>query len=455
MVVFEHRVRMKSPARLLIVAGLLLAGGFSYGFVSAKKKVFPYGWLTELLGRGQARPAAQSTETPMETGWWVEDGRPTEAEVTADLDALGYGQSYQTAGDEFGVTLHDAQRAQPGLNLVTSAHEPTALLTDMSGEVLHAWSFDFADVPLPAGHEPPGTFGMRYFRRVHLLPDGALLVVFDRNAILKLDRDGNLLWSLVGGYHHDLAVTDDGSIWTLRHDVHLVPRIHAEIPVFEDFVVELSPDGELLGEWSLLEALERSTFASLLRGVDPADNADLFHTNTLQVFEGDLAQHSPLFDEGHVLVSLWGLDTVAIVSLDEPEGPRAVWALTGLWHRQHEPEILPDGNLLVFDNMGHHGVSKVVELDPFTQALRWTYAGDEQNGFYSALCGASQRLPNGNTLITESLSGRAFEVTPENEVVWRYLSPFRVELPSGQKGVAVLMEVERLPLDATAGWLVR
>ena len=45
--------------------------------------------------------------------------------------------------------------------------------------------------------------------------------------------------------------------------------------------------------------------------------------------------------------------------------------------------------------------------------------------FFSATMGSVQRLPNGNTLVTESLSGRVFEITPENDVVWDYVTPDR------------------------------
>jgi hypothetical protein len=34
-----------------------------------------------------------------------------------------------------------------------------------------------------------------------------------------------------------------------------------------------------------------------------------------------------------------------------------------------------------------------------------------------------QRLPNGNTLITESDRGYVHEVTPEKETVWRFANP--------------------------------
>ena len=43
---------------------------------------------------------------------------------------------------------------------------------------------------------------------------------------------------------------------------------------------------------------------------------------------------------------------------------------------------------------------------------------------FSLRMGNSQRLPNGNTLITESSFGRFFEVTREGEVVWEYVNPF-------------------------------
>jgi hypothetical protein len=43
---------------------------------------------------------------------------------------------------------------------------------------------------------------------------------------------------------------------------------------------------------------------------------------------------------------------------------------------------------------------------------------------------AAQRLPNGNTLITEGADGRVFEVTTGGDIVWEYVSPyFGVDAP--------------------------
>ena len=51
--------------------------------------------------------------------------------------------------------------------------------------------------------------------------------------------------------------------------------------------------------------------------------------------------------------------------------------------------------------------------------------------FYSRYKSAAQRLPNGNTLITESHCGRIFEVTPECEPVGEYISPYNLSKTEG------------------------
>lgn len=43
----------------------------------------------------------------------------------------------------------------------------------------------------------------------------------------------------------------------------------------------------------------------------------------------------------------------------------------------------------------------------------------------------ARRLPNGNTLITDGFFGRMFQVTPEGEVVWEYITPYFSDGPLG------------------------
>jgi hypothetical protein len=140
-------------------------------------------------------------------------------------------------------------------------------------------------------------------------------------------------------------------------------------------------------------------------------------------------------------------DAIAVVDMAEE---KVVWALSGQWLKQHEPAVLENGNIMLFDNKGNNGRSRVLEFDPVTQQIEWSYNG-EGRGLLSLTCGANQRLPNGNTLITESDAGRAIEVTKDKKIVWEYYTPHR----AGEKKelIATLFEVIRLPLDFGSDWL--
>ena len=73
--------------------------------------------------------------------------------------------------------------------------------------------------------------------------------------------------------------------------------------------------------------------------------------------------------------------------------------------------------ILLFDN--GQSASQIIELDPLTSTVVWRYAPLE--GFYSEMRGSVQRLPNGNTLVTESDPGVVFEVTLPFEMGWQSL----------------------------------
>jgi hypothetical protein len=111
---------------------------------------------------------------------------------------------------------------------------------------------------------------------------------------------------------------------------------------------------------------------------------------------------------------------------------------------QHDPNWIPagypgEGHLLIFDNGGTpRPYSRIVEVAPVMDAdgnyqlpageaapaeVVWTYTADPVEDFYSPLISGAKRQPNGNTLITEGLNGRIFEVTTEDEIVWEYYLP--------------------------------
>jgi outer membrane protein assembly factor BamB len=132
------------------------------------------------------------------------------------------------------------------------------------------------------------------------------------------------------------------------------------------------------------------------------------------------------------------------------DAERAVWGLRGVWRYQHEARVLASGRILLFDNLGKKHHSRVLEVDPLTAEVLWSYEDSEPGAFESLCCGANQRLENGNTLITDAARGRAFELDPTGRLVWEYWSPYRVLAGDGTEKVATLFEVRRLPGD----WLL-
>ncbi|MGB5227899.1 MAG: aryl-sulfate sulfotransferase [Eudoraea sp.] len=63
----------------------------------------------------------------------------------------------------------------------------------------------------------------------------------------------------------------------------------------------------------------------------------------------------------------------------------------------------------------------------------WSYVAKDTISFYGSFISGAHRMENGNTFINEGPKGRFFEVTPDREVVWEYLTPYRgnIHKPNG------------------------
>jgi len=105
------------------------------------------------------------------------------------------------------------------------------------------------------------------------------------------------------------------------------------------------------------------------------------------------------------------------------------------WGMQHDAQMLDNGNFLFLAN-GLNTLtfphSRVIELDPKTKEIVWQYKGSPPLSFFSPHISGQQRLANGNTLICEGGWGRFFEVTPDGEIVWEYISPHEFEYFNGE-----------------------
>jgi hypothetical protein len=200
-----------------------------------------------------------------------------------------------------------------------------------------------------------------------------------------------------------------------------VPETEDNGKIWCDIINEITPEGKVVWEWLSYEHLDlvKDSICPL------CTRKEWTHSNTCVVLP-----------DGDILTCFRQTNTVCII--DKKTGDiKWKWGsgLGELAHG-HDAQLLPNGNILMFDNGFHRaGVeitsSMVIELNPKTKKIEWEYRGDPITDFYSAACSGAQRLPNGNTLICSSMESRIFEITRKGEIVWEYINPFFGEIEFG------------------------
>jgi len=324
------------------------------------------------------------------------------------------------------VSYYAPDKAYNGYTLFTPSRGSVAWLIDMAGRPVHCWTMPYR----------PGPYGV-------LLPNGNLLYAGQDisgphstlegggggGILLEVDWDGNLVWEYREPYqHHDFYRMDNGNTMVLgmiRVPDDIAAKVRGGVPgteangaMWADFFREITPAGETAWEWFAYEHLDPEVDI-----ICPLDARDRYSR----------ANSCFVMPNGDVLSHFNALQTIAII--DKSTGDiKWRWGATkeeNLGHA-HNPTLLENGNILVFDNGNHRrvtglgfgGYSRVLEINPNTREIEWEYKANPPQSFYSNFVSGAQRLANGNTLICEGAHGRFFEVTPDQEVVWEFISPF-------------------------------
>ena len=333
-----------------------------------------------------------------------------------------------------GLRACEPKRAFAGFTLFAPhfVESRTVYLIDLQGEVVHTWNMPY----------PPGLSG-------YLTERGTLFFngrtseqsflsrfPFKGGVVLEADWNGKVLWEVRHpDHHHHGILLRNGNV--LLHCMGEVPeeiarRVkggmaegnmqsgqYASRPVSEadkmysDYLAEVTPAGHTVWEWRTWEHLD-----PVADGI-----AEVQAPRTLWA-QGNSVEELP---DGDILASYRPTSTVIRISR---KTGKIVWKLgPPTVAGQHAPTLLENGNVLIFDNGPHRlddsvPYSRAIEVDPATNAIVWKYQNKPAWNFFSPRMGCAQRLPNGNTLITESSFGRFFEVTKEGEIVWEYVNPF-------------------------------
>jgi hypothetical protein len=321
-----------------------------------------------------------------------------------------------------GLTGHNPAKADQGFVLFSPMNDLNqTLLINMAGETVHVWQHD-TNVGIYGRLTEQGNLyvGAKIMTNMDLFQ---IWPAFKGGEIREISPSGEVLWQHVDpGHHHDQRpMPHGGCLYMSLEEVpeDMVPQVQGGHPppdgktkMYADVLVEVNAQGERIWEWRAIEHLSLADDDIELS--EP--RWEWSHGNTI----------APIDDE-RVLVSFRAIHTIGII-----EKATGKW----LWKYrdprmggQHDPQWLPNGNVLVYDNgtqRRHMGVfphSRVFEINPATNEIVWQYTDAFPFAFYSPQISGAQRLPGGNTLICEGLRGRLFQVTPEGEVVWEYVNP--------------------------------
>ena len=282
-------------------------------------------------------------------------------------------------------------------------------------------------------------------------------------------REGNPVGYYVPGLE---PVVEGGNTLILAHKNVNNPAISAKL-LLDDVFIEVTWAGKTVWEWKCSDHFEELGFSksarkTLARNPNMLSIGDGFgdwmHINSLSKLGPNkwFAAGDQRFHPENLIWSSRESNIMAIINKstgnlvwkvgpDYNTGPvKKLGYIIGPHHVHLIPQGLPgEGNILVFDNGGWAGYgtpnpgsqngvknarrdySRVLEFDPLTLEIIWQYTPREAgfmlpaygHRFYSSLVSSAQRLPNGNTLITEGVDGRIFEVTRDHEIVWEYVNP--------------------------------
>lgn len=222
------------------------------------------------------------------------------------------------------------------------------------------------------------------------------------NRVVEIDKETN---EVVWEYNwYDEFIHD--------HEVHDVERLDngqtAIIDMGNDRAFTVNRDGEITWEWQAENHLTPGTpFYEKYGGPEKeGEEDDWTHANDIDQLEN-----------GNFLISLRNFD--AVIEVD-PETNEVV-DVTGepgnndILDEQHNPQYIEDeGTMVVADSRN----DRIIELDLESEEYIWRYTGPSSERLKWPR--DADRLPNGNTLITDSQKNRVLEVNPDGEVVWQF-----------------------------------
>ena len=296
-----------------------------------------------------------------------------------------------TLDPDFIVDISVPEKIWPGTTILPDNHDaahPRIIEVNQLGEII--WEY-----PLPddlKSYTNPGW-------DVEVLQNGNILTVLPKNGVYEINRDKKVVWKYLDSkVSHDADRLENGNT---------LIAFGASDTAGDAQVKEIDPAGNRVWSWYAKDVFTGAEYASI-------SNEGWTHTNAVSRLKS-----------GNTLISLRNFNVIVEVN---PEGKVVRTIGKGLLEAQHDPLVLSNGNILVANHVEPHAA---IELNQSGNVV-WQYTIPNRRSWPVR---DVNRLPNGNTLITES--DRIVEVTKDGQVVWQFrlaTNPFTDGMSAAGRG---------------------
>lgn len=369
------------------------------------------------------------------------------------------------------------QSPYDGFTLFSPNNGRTTYLLDMEGRNAHTWQHS-----LPGGYSTY-LLGDGSLLRPASQPNAPLRGAASSGLIERVSWTGQVLWSWPYSSstyvaHHDIEPMPNGNVLLIAWEVKTAAEASARgrqnaQPMWPDHIVEVKPSGtyggEIVWEWHAWDHLVQDRDPSkpdygviaehpgrldvnLISNAQMPGGGDWLHINGISYNpEEDLIVIS-----SHFMNEFYVIDhSTSTAEAKTRAGGRhgkggdilyrwgnpSNYGATGsrVFDVVHCSFWIPAGcpgagNILAFNNAARARASEIVEVTPPRDGEgRFAYSPGQAFGpaspvwnyragtsFFSNHLGGNQRLPNGNTFLTEATSGDLREVASDGTVVWEY-----------------------------------
>jgi len=277
-------------------------------------------------------------------------------------------------------------------------------------------------------------------RNLRMTNDGTITCL-DDSSCYEYAIDGKLLWRApddgkISGdakehYHHDFKKLDDGTYltagWKYEYETNLYnPSLRCQVRY--NTLIQYDSSGKILWHWNEKDHVSRETIFGIYQ---PSDT--LIAGTHMNAFDYDAKENTIVMSCRHnsSIVKIDKKTGNVIYQIGVYDNKKRSLGFTPLFLHQHGMAILPDHQLLIYDNNASddpaRGISypNITILKEPTKELPgykvWEYEC-RSDRFPKGILGKggyAMPLPNGNILACMGGANFVLEITPQKEIVWQ------------------------------------